>query len=459
VSGVLEPSARPDDAQPGRRGGDARARDSQPPPRTDAQLALPSGPREPRILRRASSDEPPESTGVMSDYAPLTRAGPPPAFSTRHPWSGDSTAPATTIGLREPVAVEPPPDSHGVTQGDPIAMLASAVRGRVTGALVLSSLDGKRVRRILLRDGDMVNAASDDHDDALVRFLVARGDLSPEVGEARRARLPHTGRHAAAALIANGFLGQDDLWPVLRAHAEWIIGRALLDAPALGHIEREPPERLRAEPNVFGGAAGVEVFIESVRRVLGADAAIMRLGGLGARVDEGRAIALLAESALSSEEMDLVQAAIGQTLERVIEHNGSDIAAVLCALCALQILASREPSDRPARRSEPDIDPLDADAVRKRVAARIALVHEADYFALLGVNGNATSYEIRRAYVELRRVFEPTRLLTASTADLHDDVLLIVEVLDEAYQVLRDPHRRARYRRALEATGPRADAH
>ena len=46
-------------------------------------------------------------------------------------------------------------------------------------------------------------------------------------------KLPPFGRHAGAALVAHGYLGQDDLWPVLRAHAEWVMGRAveaLLDA-------------------------------------------------------------------------------------------------------------------------------------------------------------------------------------------------------------------------------------
>ena len=62
-------------------------------------------------------------------------------------------------------------------------------------------------------------------------------------------------------------------------------------------------------------------------------------------------------------------------------------------------------------------------------------MHEPDYFALLGVQPNATNYDIRRAYLDLRRIFEPNRLLTAATADLHDDVVLIVDVIEEAYQV------------------------
>ncbi|WP_437755329.1 hypothetical protein [Sorangium sp. So ce1389] len=66
----------------------------------------------------------------------------------------------------------------------------------------------------------------------------------------------------------------------------------------------------------------------------------------------------------------------------------------------------------------------------------------------------AENYEIRRAYLALRKAFEPSTLLTAATVDLLDDVRLVIEVLDEAYEILREPHRRERYRRAIEAGPP-----
>jgi len=345
-----------------------------------------------------------------------------------------------------------PPSSSRVEEGDPLEMLAAVVRTRFTGALVLGSPNGERLRRILVRDGDLVNAASEVDNEALLDFLVDRGDLSPEVAQLRTAKLPRGGRHAAAALIANGYLGQDDLWVVLRAHAEWIIARAIHDAPALCQLESEPPERLRAEPNVFGGAAGVEVFVESVRQAFRTDEAIKRLGGADAQLREGPTIALLAESALTPAETDLVRRAMGATVSEVLSLAGPELATVLFALVTLQILASQQTSALPNQAPETPFDPLDADAVRRRVGARLALVRDADYFALLGVEPSATAYQIRQAYLGLRRHFEPSRLLTAATADLTENVLLIVDVIEEAYEILRDPNRCRRYRLAIEAT-------
>src|SRR5690606_29087882 len=121
------------------------------------------------------------------------------------------------------------------------------------------------------------------------------------------------------------------------------------------------------------------------------------------------------------------------------------------ALGVLHVIAPARPASEPARR---EVDPIDEEGIRLRVRARMALVEEGDYFALLGVSRSATSYEIRRAFLELRRVFEPARLLTAATADLAPDTRLIAEVLDEAYEILREPARRDRYRRAIEASPP-----
>jgi DnaJ-class molecular chaperone len=111
------------------------------------------------------------------------------------------------------------------------------------------------------------------------------------------------------------------------------------------------------------------------------------------------------------------------------------------------------PSKRIEKSQRSPHDPLDQEAIRMRVRARLALVEEGDYFAVLGVPRGATSYEIRRAFIDLRRSFEPSRLLTAETADLTNDVRTVLEVLDEAYEILKDTHRRERYRRAIEA-GP-----
>jgi hypothetical protein len=335
--------------------------------------------------------------------------------------------------------------------GDAIRALAAVIAARASGSLALGP-EGT-VRRIVLHDGDIVTAASGSPEETLVAFLAARGDLERDVAARLANRIPAHGRHAGAALVAHGHLGQDDLWPVLRAHAEWIIGRALACDEGTCALEAEPPGRLKAEPNVFGGATGAEVFLEQVRRVVAPDVALGRLGGPAARVADGPRRQLLVECALRAGDEQVVRTAAGRTVGELMAESEPEVADVVYGLASLGVLEALAPA-APEIAPASNVDALDEEALRQRVRARVALVEDGDYFALLGIPRSATGYEVKRAYLELRRAFEPGRVLTAATADLAADVRLVVEVLDEAYEILREPHRRDRYRRAIEAGPP-----
>jgi hypothetical protein len=339
--------------------------------------------------------------------------------------------------------------------GDAIRVLARAVRARYSGAIAFE--DDAGIRRVVLRDGDFVMSASGIEGESLVAFLAQRGDLSSEVATRVGRKLPQFGRHAGAALIAQGHLRQEDLWPALRSHAEWIITRIATLGRGGASLEHTVPPRLSSEPSVFGGATGAEVLIEVVRRAVAPSDALAWLGGPRVQVASGEAETLLAECALSDFELSLVRGAPGTSLGDLCERaqvQVPELSNVLFTLVELGILTVRAggasaTGGRAPRRAAPP-DAIDHEAVRARIRARRALVDEGDYFALLGVSRSATSYDIRRAYTNLRQEFDPSTILTVLTADLGEDVALVLEMLDEAYDILRDQVRRERYRRALE---------
>ena len=334
--------------------------------------------------------------------------------------------------------------------GDAATALAHAIGDRVTGALAFDAPDG--VRRIVLRDGDIVTAGSGVDAESLVGFLALRGDLPRDVAAQLQGRTPAYGKNAGAALVAHGLLTQDQLWPVLRAHAEWLVARALVVPRGTAIIEAEPPGRLKTEPNVFGAATGAAVFVEVVSRMIGAAEATEALGGARARLARGAREVLLTECGLSPPELELVDAAPGRALGDLALPD-AEAAPMFYALALLGVIEPlRAAVGEAAEDARVDVDALDADAVRARVRARRSLVDDGDYFAVLGVPRSATGYEVRRAFLDLRRDFEPGRILRPELADLADDVRTIVAVLEEAYEILRDPARRERYRRAIDAS-------
>lgn len=374
-----------------------------------------------------------------------------------------TSAPPTVPDERRPPASDgsrATPENVGLVVTDAVSarrFFGDAIARRLTGVLCFEH-DGV-VRRIVIRDGDLVTAASGAEQESLVAFLSSRGELPRDEVERLANKIPPYGRHAGAALVAHGWLGQDQLWSVLRAHAEWIATATLCVSGGTARLEVEPPGRLRSEPSVFAATTGAEIFVELVRRAISPSEALAALGGEGSRIGDGPMQSLFGECALSPADVELISRARGGTVGDLLARSSdAEIASVVHALALLGVLDVLEAlpviEARPsAPRDATDLEAaaLDDEAIRARVRARLELVDEGDYFSVLGVSRDATSYEVRRAFVELRRAFEPTRILSPRLIDLTDDVRKIVVVLEEAYEILRDGARRERYRRAIDA--------
>jgi hypothetical protein len=339
-----------------------------------------------------------------------------------------------------------------------VRVVGRAIANRATGTMTLTAPDS--VRRLTFRDGDLVAATSTAAEESLVAFLGLRGDLPRETLRRLGGRFPAFGRHAGAALVARGYLRQDQMWPTLRAHSEWLLGRFFEMPNAQLAVESEFAGRTASDPTAFGGSTGAAVFVDVIRRVISPTEAIARLGGPGARLVAGDALGLLEECALDASDIDRVRASEGGSLgDALVRAPEGALATVLYALVQIGVMGVTVPSDSDAEPSSLGGDKaltdetLDEEAFRERIRARLQLVEEGDYFALLGVPSSATGYEIRRAFLDLRRAFEPARVSTPGLADLDDDLRTIVGVLEEAYEVLKDSARRERYRRAIEMPG------
>jgi len=457
-TGTGSPSTTPGSAVP-RRPTDASPQAS---PSTDAaprslpvpdpvatRSELPRADRAERVERverveRAPSHWPPPVVSSMPPGGAFDSA-PPRASARASAGAAGSSAGGDKPRLEAGVVLGP---------GDARRFFADAIARRASGALAFDG-DGV-VRRVVIRDGDLVTAASSADSESLVHFLAARGELPRDEAPRLSAKVPPHGRHAGAALVAHGWLRQDQLWVVLRAHAEWIATAVLRLTRGTAQIEADVPARLRGEPSVFGASTGAEIFVELVRRAVAPDEALERLGGEGSRIGDGPNLGLLAECNLPPQDLDLLSRTRGGAVADLLSRAPDpEIVAVVHALALLGVVDIAPAPDfarRDAREeSDREVAALDEDAIRARVRARLELVEEGDYFAVLGITRDATGYEVRRAFVELRRAFEPSRILTPRLLDLADAVKKIVVVLEEAYEILRDPARRERYRRAIDA--------
>ena len=141
-----------------------------------------------------------------------------------------------------------------------------------------------------------------------------------------------------------------------------------------------------------------------------------RCGGGASVVGEGARAELLRECGLGAAENDAIRTTRGMRLDALVQqYPDTDIASVLYALWLLGVVDMvRSVLERVTMMGANRSTPTSSTKRRSAIAfARASqLVDEGDYFALLGVPHNATGYEVRRAYLDLRRTFEPSRVLT-----------------------------------------------
>jgi hypothetical protein len=417
---------------------------------------------------RAFASDLPEQTSFAITPVESVEYGDPPVHDTPTAGRAQELTPSPVAKSEQPKDVlseiEPAPVAS-IRQvlsepEDVLELLADSILQRKSG--VLRFEDARGVRRVVLSEGDILTVASAVEGESLMAYLLSKREISDEASRLE-GRIPPFGRRAAAALVAHGYLSQNRLHDVLEFHASWLLTRVLYMTLGAVRFEVEPPARLRDEPSAFGGAAGPAVFVDVVRRCVSPRHAVERLGGGDARLLAGARPDIQVECGLSPQELEFAGRVVGQSVAMLQEKTADDESALtmIYALVLLSVFAVSEGVQAPnGKRAMSDVsDPLldakiDESAIRSAIAARRSLVDDGDYFLVLGVDPNATGYEIRRAYLELRRAFDSKTLMRPSLLDLRDDLRLILQVIDEAYDVLKDPTRRDRYRRAITPTNP-----
>ncbi len=97
---------------------------------------------------------------------------------------------------------------------------------------------------------------------------------------------------------------------------------------------------------------------------------------------------------------------------------------------------------------DPNVHP-DWAAQTKAIAQHL---DQLDYFQVLGATPDAPIAELKAKYHQLQRNYHPDAFFNSPDEELRDAVLRIAKRVAEAYTIIRDPAKRARY--TADITGP-----
>lgn len=412
---------------------------------------------EERLRRTPAADSEGGRTSIR-DVAALEDGptGASPAVSGPAPQGQEAAEPARAEpapARRDPIPILVGTEqiSYGDLAEHPVPeLLAACIRGRLSGQLVVrqrpqGAADATEpgaslpVRTIVFDAGRPLAATSGQVQDRMVELLLRQGTLNDEQAARCRALVEATGRRPGAILVELGAIKTAELFPLVRWHFRELLVACFDWRSGSFWVETGPPPsqwRIRLEE------PGAALLLEGLRRRYAADELVALLGGEGARL---RRIGTAPIEGVLDEERDLLDLCDGtRTLARVLEETGVERGQALAVLQGLALLGvlAREP---PGAAAEPA---RDVAVDRARLEQRIRLCQEADYFTLLGVSPEASTYEIRKAHEQIAHELSPGRLAAIDTTDLDARLADVRYVIDEALEVLTDPALREAYRQS-----------
>lgn len=352
---------------------------------------------------------------------------------------------------------------------DPACLLQTIAQHELDGALVVTSPEARY--ELFFARGVPRLAQSSRAEDRMLGMLRRQGRITDRQLKECEAEV-REGRRAGAVLLDRGWIKPSELIPTVRLHLEDLV--YAIFALEEGTFRFDESARLPDEI-VYLEQRPAALLLEGIRRKY-TPGRIIRLAGSEEIIpvktpdgDEGR----LAGAELSGQDWRIIDAMDGRSsLAAVAEKLGAqphDVWALAWGLSCLGLVKLQHPKQasvvnnrRTERLPEPPVsrpaEDYDFDLDVERVVSRHALVREGDYFACLGASPDASVHELRRAYDQARAQFEPEGLHPAVRTEFNAELQEILDVVEEAYSVLRDDTIREAYLRHVVRLTPPGEA-
>ncbi len=346
-------------------------------------------------------------------------------------------------------AVEAFPTQGSIAELDVASLFARAFRHQFTGRLEFSRPPAHKIVHVV--EGRPVFASSNLPHDRMGDLLYREGKITRDQHARSREIVVESGRRMGETLVDMGFLKPRELLPAVRRHLEDIIYS--LFAWRTGEFAV-----------VAGGATSERIRLsrhpaalvtEGIRRKYSDETLTALLGSADAVIGskKGEALTQLIGAAdLNPLEQSAVDQLDGErTLGEAAAAAGMEpmamrqLAFALVALGVAEVVHRGAARGGDAERASALVGETDLAIDRQRVLAKFALVNEADYFMLLGVRRDASAFEIKRAYEAARRDYSRDNFPPEVKTELSEQIDEINEVIDEAYQVLRNDDLRVSY--------------
>ncbi|MCK5690172.1 hypothetical protein KAI87_12925, partial [Myxococcota bacterium] len=316
-------------------------------------------------------------------------------------------------------------------------------QAQTTGRVDFES-DGHR-KSVFFERGAPVDARSSQLFDRIEEYLFREGKISRAAYQDVRVKGLRGPRKIGSYLVRQGHLKAGELFTAIRGHLqqiifgifEWETGHYVWSGE---HVEEDDRVALDKDPRAL--------LTEAIRRKYSLTRMIDRLGPPSTLMGDGdpkNPVDLDAMLLLPGEKRITRLVDGTRNIEDLVFTSGAEAEEVYRTLIMLEafgfikiIVRGQEEQSENGRSASDEID-------RERIREKVEQARHSDYFCVLGLNRNATPYEIDQAAKSMRQEFASSRYSTTVAEDLAPMIDEIQRVLDDAWQILREPGMRDSY--------------
>ena len=327
-------------------------------------------------------------------------------------------------------------------------------RERATARLTL--IRAQTTKEVWIERGAPIFARSSDPGDRLIELLGRRSLIPADKLETARTLVGRDERRAGEVLVEAGFLKEEELDAMLSEHLVAIVWSVVGWTEGDYELEHgatiEEPQRIQT-PIAPMMVEGLTYYTEreDLERWLGP--LTQRTALQETLQAPGGFESVAASLSLGPTHAGWMRRLGGnETLGAMASraHDGQGLLALVYLLMLEG--AIKLTSVRAERRGHRSAEQIDDD----RIASRLRLVRDGNYFALLGLRADARPMEVRQAYFELSRTFEPGAIEPGVRSRRADDLVELRAALQEARDVLTNEVLRSAYLAHFEPEPERA---
>ncbi|MEF9475402.1 MAG: DnaJ domain-containing protein [Candidatus Mariimomonas ferrooxydans] len=317
---------------------------------------------------------------------------------------------------------------------------------------VLEVIQGIKIIKIYIRNGDFIFANSNQEDDRFGEFLIKKGSITLKQRFEASEQMKKTGERMGKILVELGYLKATELFVAIRQQVEQII--ISIVTAECGNFEfKECP--LPTEETITLNLSAGNLISQGIKRINNLQYILDDLQSLDTVLCLSQNPAdLFQDIALDDYDKEILSQVRSQvTLEELLSKSPvSDfetVKTIYAFLCARIIVIKEDGMPQEVSPDEIIREPkaeIDTNFLKK-VNELFDSYKTLGFYDIFGIHTKATDEEIKKAYWEKAREFHPDRHFACQSEELKGKLNKIFSHINLAYTTLSNPEKRKLYDR------------